>query len=116
MSECVVRMEMPESCKKCKNPLCLWLNDDGDFIVDHTIAAVQDFRKKNDDGFPDFCPIICSLQEGHGRLVDARAFIEHVYTEWQNGEISNSEWCDIRQWVNEETTIVPAERSEHEAD
>lgn len=62
----VVRMEMPESCKKCKNPLCLWFND-SDFI---TISAVQDFRKKNDGGFPDFCPIICSIPEEHGDLVD----------------------------------------------
>ena len=65
----VVRMEMPESCKKCKATLCLWTIDDCE-IMD-TIAAVQDFRKENDDGFPEFCPIICQLPEGHGRLVDA---------------------------------------------
>lgn len=43
------------------------------------------------------------------RLIDADDFINHLFTKWANGEISNSDWCAIRQWVNEETTIVPAE-------
>lgn len=64
---------------------------------------------------PDWCPIVCSLPEGHGRLVDADDCIKHLFTEWVKGEISNSEWCNIRQCMNEEATIVPAvpaERSE----
>lgn len=64
----LVRMEMPENCKKCKNPICLWVDDKRDGL--DVIAAVQDFRKKNDGGFPDFCPVICSIPEEHGDLVD----------------------------------------------
>lgn len=64
----LVRMDMPENCKKCKNTICLWVDDKRDMY--DVMAAVQDFRKKNDGGFPDFCPIICSIPEGHGDLVD----------------------------------------------
>lgn len=111
----VVRMEMPESCKKCKNPICIWLNDDGDFIVDHTIAAVQDFRKKNDDGFPYFCPILCQLPEGHGRLVDIDRKFLRVATD---GHGMSFNWRgSIADMIDEDNMrgveiIVPAERSE----
>ena len=64
----LVRMDMPENCKKCKNTICLWVDDKRDMY--DVMAAVQDFRKKNDGGFPDFCPIICSIPEEHGDLVD----------------------------------------------
>lgn len=116
MSECVVRMEMPESCKKCKNPICIWLNDDGDFIADHTIAAVQDFRKKNDDGFPYFCPILCQLPEGHGRLVDEKSVrwaIDDIVLEIANR--TGRVWMtkdETMEYINNLCTIVPAERSE----
>ena len=106
MSECVVRMEMPERCKKCKATLCLWTIDDCE-IMD-TISAVQDFRKENDDGFPDFCPIICSIPEGHGRLIDGDKLM---------GEMKNRKWMigrasDPDCLVFDAPTIVPAERSE----
>ena len=112
MSECVVRMEMPENCKKCKNPLCIWCDDDGDFIVDHIIAAVQDFRKKNDGGFPDFCPIICQLPEGHGRLVDADILADGMKARKAFFGRRSDPLC----LVEDAHTIVPAERSDHEAD
>lgn len=105
MSECVVRMEMPESCKKCKNPICLWLNDDGDFIVYHTIAAVQDFRKKNDDGFPYFCPILCQLPEGHGRLGDLDELAAGC---------DDPYWCRWLSEIEDAPTIVPAEAERSE--
>lgn len=105
MSECVVRMEMPESCKKCKATLCLWTKDDCE-IMD-TIATVQDFRKENDNGFPDFCPIICQLPEGHGRLVDADAVYKRA-----NGKYGDSEILAVAMEFYGAPIIVPAERSE----
>lgn len=107
MSECVVRMEMPKSCKRCKNPLCIWCDDDGDFIVDHIIAAVQDFRKKNNDGFPDFCPILCQLPEGHGRLVDADALLRDI----EKYHVSEGKF---QHWLELQPTIVPAEAERSE--
>lgn len=42
------------------------------------------------------------------RLIDADALERHVYMEWVNGEISNSEWIDFRQWLKDEPTVEPA--------
>ena len=42
------------------------------------------------------------------RLIDADALERHVYTEWVNGELSNSEWVDFRQWLKDEPTVEPA--------
>jgi hypothetical protein len=53
---------------------------------------------------PDWCPIICSLPEGHGDLVDAEILraklIEHI-----------AETNGFYNALNETPTIVPAERS-----
>lgn len=110
MSECVVRMEMPENCKKCKNPLCIWCDDDGDFIVDPIIVAVQDFRKKNDGGFPDFCPILCQLPDGHGRLVDKDEMLKKIENYHRYMTVGRE--SDPRCIIEDAPTIVPAERSE----
>lgn len=42
------------------------------------------------------------------RLIDADALERHVYTEWVNGELSNSEWVDFIQWLKDEPTVEPA--------
>ena len=42
------------------------------------------------------------------RLIDADALERHVYTEWVNNELSNSEWVDFRQWLKDEPTVEPA--------
>ena len=101
MSECVVRMEMPKCCANC--PL---LDDYGDYP---RCSVTQEQRGYN---FPIFdkrmplCPIICSLPEGHGRLVDADAIPRFasggVYTAYHFIEA-----------IADTPTIVPAERSEH---
>lgn len=119
MSECVVRMEMPKSCKKCKSTICLWVKDDDLDYMD-VIEKVQDFRKKNNDvGFPDFCPIICSLPEGHGRLVDEKEVkdwvenwlcVDKYYHPYGSSKsIPMSELYDVLQRMD---AAVPAERSE----
>ena len=108
MSECVVKMEMPENCFVCPFRLCCSAYRAYSFST----STRRVLPKPLDEG----CNILAVLPEGHGRLIDADKFIAHLFAKWQNCEISNSEWCDIRQRVNKETTIVPAERSDHEAD
>lgn len=39
------------------------------------------------------------------RLIDADAFEIDVQKEWENNNISNSEWMDIRQWLKDAPTI-----------
>lgn len=116
MSECVVRMEMPTSCKKCKNTICLWVKDDDLDYMD-VIGKVQDFRKKNNDvGFPDFCPILCVLPENHGRLIDAVALLNHIVHNYcDDCDDYNGLRCracphdDDVQCIEDAPTIVPAE-------
>lgn len=66
MSECVVRMEMPKGCYSCpmarvtaKEWWCLAF----DSLTSVDGAAPMEKR-------PGWCPIICQLPEGHGRLGD----------------------------------------------
>ena len=99
MSECVVRMEMPDNCECC--PMVYTADVQGY----HWCAALE---QEVEQGLsrPKDCPIICSLPEGHGRLVDADA-IEYVISE--NGCQDDFAY---RYDINELHTIVPAERNE----
>lgn len=100
----VVRMEMPKSCKKCKSTICLLVKDDDLDYMD-VIEKVKDFRKKNNDvGFPDFCPIICQLPEGHGRLVDGEKLKAKKY----HSNITNENAVAVAE-IDWAETIVPAE-------
>lgn len=92
MSECVVRMEMPERCVDCP------LHEFGGICrlsCDFKQIDVMVINK----GRPDNCPIICQLPEGHGRLVDAEELKQHVRNV-------------VREIIDNQPTIVPAERSE----
>ena len=60
MTECVVRMKTPSCCYKC--PLRIAC-----VLYKKWLANEADMPCVYDDG----CLIICSLPEGHGRLVDA---------------------------------------------
>ena len=85
MSECVVRMEMPKCCLDCP---CV----NGEY--GYCQADKEERQIEDPNGRPSWCPIICSLLEGHGRLVDADAYDYPGDLKW-------------------EPTIVPAaERSE----
>lgn len=42
------------------------------------------------------------------RLIDADALERRVYTGWLNGELSNSEWIDFREWLKDAPTVEPA--------
>lgn len=111
MSECVVRMEIPENCLKCP------LRNQCEIFCDwfwHVVgrAARKPYPKPFDKG----CRIVCQLPEGHGRLVDG----DELYTtvkahdtkrtvnQVRSGVIEEKHIClyDICQ----AQTIVPAER------
>lgn len=64
MSECVVRMKMPH------DGLC----DLAFSLLDRTCCTIEgDLCNYCDDGvIPKWCPILCQLPEGHGRLVDEK--------------------------------------------
>lgn len=101
MSECVIRMDEPNSCWGCPCADCergvLFCTVDDD-----RRRCTMDFR-------PEWCPIIAVLPEHHGRLVDADALIEQHkpsifttvtdFTEGQRSVVAN---------IKNAPTIVPA--------
>lgn len=96
MSECVVRMEIPESCAKCR---------DMGFFTKCPFYTGNILRRS------DRCPIICVLPKNHGRLVD----INIVEKKMKDAE-ELSEFCDEFEFGGRWTvdlskipTIVPAE-------
>lgn len=102
MSECVVRMEMPNGCHDCKLrnmvgncPIPMF-----DGLDEEKICTLAECFQR-----PPWCPIICQLPEGHGRFVDAEILraklIEHI-----------AETNGFYNAFNETPTIVPAEKSE----
>lgn len=119
MNECVVRMEMPNGCHDCKLrnmigncPIPVFDSQDEEKIW--TLAEC--FQR------PPWCPIICQLPDGHGRLVDADAFEKDVSDALVYGlkEIPSEEGKQIFHVLMQEVldnvkkrkTIVPAERKE----
>ena len=107
MSECVVRMEFPLNCLEC--PMYDWNRQK------LCCNAHLDLRPIPNGGVPkpDWCPIICQLPEGHGRLVDADEDVSNYITVW---DCNCSEFgkqtvmsVDDMQYL---PTIVPAERRE----
>lgn len=54
----VVRMEMPENCAVCP------------FVTEYSRCVFLGMYAIDEERRADNCPIICSLPEGHGRLVD----------------------------------------------
>ena len=111
MSECVVRIEMPENCTCC--PMCFTADVQGY----HWCAALE---QEVEEGLsrPKECPIICQLPEGHGRLVDADALIELMLERKRPlvGADSSKDRYRYIQWladfnaIKDAKTVVPAER------
>ena len=117
----VVRMEMPKSCP-CEFaggydiPLPCFAG--------HGIPKrCKEFDECVENGTkPDWCPFVCALPEGHGRLIDADAFEKDVSDALVYGlrEIPSEEGKQIFHVLMQEVldnvkkreTIVPAERSE----
>lgn len=61
----VVRMEMPKWCGDCP---CV----NGEY--GYCQADAEGRTIEASDGRPSWCPIICSLPEGHGDLIDRDAY------------------------------------------
>lgn len=100
MSECVVRMEMPEDCFECPFG-----------IIDYTESGVWcNALAQQSSGQREDCPIICQLPEGHGRLIDADAL--HKIAWPVKDHTGRIEECVQMRDLYKATTIVPAERSE----
>ena len=107
MSECVVRMEMPKGCGYC--PIANF----GYCSINH--KQVGDPLMGYPENRPANCPIICSLPEGHGRLIDADALnLDHkvemaveMAVDWKTAHM-------ISNVVKYAPTIVPAEAERSE--
>ena len=106
MSECVVRMErVPKKCDDgCWGALsgeCPWC----DHIDGYVMAGNR----------PSWCPIICQLPEGHGRLGDLDELAKMAdaarIEAMQKGFDTNPYWL-LGDIIAQAKTIVPAERSE----
>ena len=95
MSECVVRMSMPEKCYQCDIRL-----------------RCPPFLTKAGQTKPmrEGCRIICSLPEGHGRLVDGDEL-------WKTR--TGKAWCmpcPVWSEIFNAPTIVPAASKEENQD
>ena len=115
MSECVVRMEMPKACSWIENgekkrcPIAEWGG----------ACAITKQFKMPDGCRPSWCPIICQLPDGHGRLVDAEEMYkksEAFCNQCRQGD-HDCEKCNYivaQGYMYKSPTIVPAaaERSE----
>ena len=100
MSECVVRMEMPKN--RC--PVRFSIAATGYCPIEDRSGCGFDVTKER----PDWCPIICQLPEGHGRLVDADAI-----PRFESGGVYTA--YHFIEAIADTPTIVPAtEGGSHE--
>lgn len=101
MSECVVRMEMPINCLEC--PMYDWNRQK------LCCNAHFDLRPIPNGGVPkpDWCPIICQLPEGHGRLVDKDEMLKKIENYHRYMTVGRE--SDPRCIIEDAPTIVPAE-------
>ena len=105
MSECVVRMEMPKKCQGCPVEIygCCGITNKNIMLWNGSFP----------DERPSDCPIICSLPDKHGRLVDKDEMlkkIENYHRYMTIGRESNP-----RCIIEDSPTIVPAtEGGNHE--
>lgn len=101
MSECVVRMEMngvPDCCGLCDPLFAVVCATKHDQTIDKMMLRA---------GRPSWCPIICSLPEGHGRLVDVDAVFERARGRRENGDL-----MDVALEICNAPIIVPADTAE----
>lgn len=107
MSECVVRMEMPENCCECQ--LRQEDYEMGEEFCPFTGVECLSIGRQNN------CPIICPLPEGHGELIERQPIIQFIEDGLNRGEYGHDQ-IEVMTEVFVAETIVPAEaeRSEHE--
>ena len=117
MSECVVRMDMPENCTCC--PMVFTAD-----VPDYYWCAALEQEVEQGLSRPKECPIICPLPDGHGRLVDKDAFEKDVSDALIYGlqEIPSEEGKqlfhvfiqEVLDNVKERKILVPAESLEED--
>ena len=101
MSECVVRMEMPQNCMNC----------------DLRYECNAFYAPGKPKPFMKGCRIVCQLPEGHGRLVDAEEMYkksEAFCNQCRQGE-HDCEKCNYivaQGYMFKSPTIVPADTAE----
>ena len=106
----VVRMKMPQDgvCDGCDAMFV-------DFLAGPMCAIKKKFLGSSR---PSWCPIICSLPEGHGRMVDADALNrkKKYLIKTENGVFPKSEWFIKANDLFAAKTIVPAEEERRKQD
>ena len=114
MSECVLRMEMPENCCECPFGLDGYIWNKNDARTHHvrfcSRHSGEEFHVLEIDTIdrPWYCDsFICSLPEGHGRLVDADALLRDI----EKYHVSEGKF---QHWLELQPTIVPAEAERSE--
>ena len=106
MSECVVRMEMPSCCHDCPFEADQW-----DYPICRVTGRSEGYRFDARNNRMVDCPIVCSLPEGHGRLVDKDEMLKKIENYHRYMTIGRE--SDPRCIIEDSPTIVPeAERSE----
>lgn len=107
----VVRMEMPKSCP-CE--LAGGYDIPLPCFAGHGIPKrCKEFDECVEKGTkPDWCPFVCSLPEGHGRLVDADAL--HKIAWPVKDHTGRIEECVQMRDLYKAPTIVPAEAERSE--
>ena len=108
MSECIVRMEMPERCYDCDMADGVTCMATGG-VYGREVPKMTWIRRR-----PDWCPIICSLPEGHGRLVDKDEMLKKIENYHRYMTIGRE--SDPRCIIEDSPTIVPAEAERSEKD
>lgn len=109
MHECIVRMEMPENCAVCP------------FVTEYSRCVFLGMYAIDEERRADNCPIVCSLPEGHGELID-RSKLFDWYTgqrtkypvKQDSPQFGTMMMYEIFGVIDDAPTIVPAdaERSE----
>lgn len=114
MSECVVRMEMPESCAMCDlHYRCAQSRNFSGIAMICEMARLETINDKREE---EHCLFICKLPEGHGRLVSEKGvrwaiddIVIKIAERIDHVPMTKNE---TMEYVNQLPTIIPAERSE----
>lgn len=100
----VVRMEMPKGCWDCP---CV-NGEYGYCQADENERQIEDPNER-----PSWCPIVCQLPEGHGRLVESDQ-VAKMIDRWI-GYLGEDMIYRIKLALNRDVpTIVPAEAERSE--
>lgn len=102
----VVRMEMPSCCHDCPFEADQW-----DYPICRVTGRSEGYRFDARNNRMVDCPIVCSLPEWHGDLIDRDSMVE----EWVDEKIGNPhadyEADDVIYDLKKRTVIVPKDKA-----